>query len=574
MLDRRRFLSSVAGSSLGLAWGGNFGANASLAAILQQDTPQDLDRQPPAATSTNAMIVATTAPAAIGESLQLLKSGGSAADAVLSTALAQIALCAGCWVSYAGRMTAVYFDASTGQVSALNACYDAPRGETDPLSIPRSGTPSGRTTLVPGFMAGVEALHKRFGKLEFRRLFEQAIALADEGFTLSPNMARLIQGKAQVLTRFAGGRSVFQKDDGSLYAAGDHFRQSELAATLQGVVSDGADYCYTGPWAKNFVSAVQAAGGKLSLEDLAAYKPTWYAPMTTRLSGATVQSLPAPNRGGPLTCFALNLADAAGLEHQPSYAESADVLAAALRIEQALRIAASAEGRAALAAEIKRGQFSLDDLGDDKLGQQVWRFMESGNWDAWWRGMNGLPSPAASEHSDAVVAVDEFGNVAAILHTINTAGWGTTGLFVDGVSIPDSAAGQQQAVANAGPGGRIADHGPPLVATRDGLPVVASSATGSGNINASWQCVLGCLVNGMSPQAAADQPRFYQAEFQEADLDSKLLAAVANQGLEVSTVDQFGGFQMGFWAGVDLQHQPKRIRGGKIRTLDGRALGY
>jgi len=56
------------------------------------------------------------------------------------------------------------------------------------------------------------------------------------------------------------------------------------------------------------------------------------------------------------------------------------------------------------------------------------------------------PVMADPKHSDAIVAVDRWGNVAALLHTINTVSWGETGIFVDGVSIPDSGAIQQQTI--------------------------------------------------------------------------------------------------------------------------------
>ncbi len=576
MPNRRDFLNTLAAASLGVssgAWNKSLGAFASQQSAAQRDQAQ-IDTRPPAATANNAMLVATTAPEAIKEGVALLQAGGSAADAVLSTALAQIALCAGCWVSYAGRMTAVYFNAADGSVHALNACYDAPREEDDPLSIPRSGTPSGRATLVPGFMAGVEALHQRFGKLDVERVFAKAIDLAEQGFPLSRNLASLIRDKSQVLTRFAGGRSVFLKPDDSLVSQGDHFRQPELAATLRGVVSDGAEFCYTGKWGRNFVAAVREAGGKISLEDMEKYEPTWSEPLRTRIAGNDVLTLPEPNRGGPMTCMALNLAEAARLNEHPPYSQSADALASVVRIEQAVRIAASPRGRALLAERLKREEFTLEECADAELCQQLWNEINGQDWDAWWRELNGLPMPKPSEHSDAVVAVDEAGNVAAILHTINTAGWGTTGLFVDGVSIPDSAAGQQQAVANAGPGGRIADHGPPLIVTRDDKPVLASSATGSGNVNASWQCVLNCLANGLSPQQAADQPRFYQGQFQAPELDAQLLEEIQQRGVIATTIESFGGFQMGFWAGLSIDRDPRVIRGGKIRRLNGLAIGY
>ena len=115
------------------------------------------------------MIAGTSGPLAVHAGLEALRRGGSAADAALTTALAQVALTAGSTVSYAGIMTVVYYDASTAQTYTLNAGYNTVQEEKDPGTIPTIGSHSGRTALVPGFMAGVQALHDRFGRLPSSR---------------------------------------------------------------------------------------------------------------------------------------------------------------------------------------------------------------------------------------------------------------------------------------------------------------------------------------------------------------------------------------------------------------------
>src|SRR5262245_46719063 len=118
------------------------------------------------------MIAATTGAAAVDGGLEVLKRGGSAVDAALATSLAQIALAAGSWVSYAGIMTMVCFDAASGRTYNMNAAFNSVKAERDPLLMPGyefadlkgnplraapAYQPSGRTALVPGFMAGVDA---------------------------------------------------------------------------------------------------------------------------------------------------------------------------------------------------------------------------------------------------------------------------------------------------------------------------------------------------------------------------------------------------------------------------------
>src|SRR5262245_51979115 len=80
--------------------------------------------------------------------------------------------------SYAGILTMLYYDAASKKVYSLNACYNTVLEEKDPFTIPKGDKPSGRTALVPGFFAGAQAAHNRFGKLPFASLFEPAIYLA------------------------------------------------------------------------------------------------------------------------------------------------------------------------------------------------------------------------------------------------------------------------------------------------------------------------------------------------------------------------------------------------------------
>jgi gamma-glutamyltranspeptidase / glutathione hydrolase len=186
----------------------------------------------PLACSQKGVVVTHMCGFAVRAGVEALRQGGSAADAALTTALAQIALAAGSFISYAGTMNLVYYEAATGKVSALDAGYNVPMMETEPHSIPSQPTPGGRTALVPGFMAGLEAAHRRFGKLPFGCLFEPAIYLAEEGFEAGL-LARWIEFRKEVLGRLAETRSVFSKANGEFYQKGDRFRQPELAKTLR-----------------------------------------------------------------------------------------------------------------------------------------------------------------------------------------------------------------------------------------------------------------------------------------------------------------------------------------------------
>ena len=211
--------------------------------------------QPFLAEGQSGMVVGLTGQQAVHAGLGILKQGGTAADAAMATAMSQVVEVAGSYISFAGIMSMTYYDAASGKVHFLNACYNTPSGEKDPLSIPKlnpytlKGNPSGRTALVPGFMAGVEAAHARFGKLPFAKLFEPAIALADEGFRIDPVLAGFIKHRKEVLSRLPATKRVFTKENGKLYDQGDLFRQPELAKTLRQVSLKGTSFLYEGDWA-------------------------------------------------------------------------------------------------------------------------------------------------------------------------------------------------------------------------------------------------------------------------------------------------------------------------------------
>src|ERR1035438_1153952 len=130
--------------------------------------------------SDGGIISATVSPIAVYAGIQALKTGGNAADAAATTALTQITMQLGSVVSYAGIFTMLYYDAKEHKVYSMDAGYNSYLQETDPKGVPiddlgplpvsaapkpAAGGAKGRETLVPGFMAGVEAMQSRFGRM-------------------------------------------------------------------------------------------------------------------------------------------------------------------------------------------------------------------------------------------------------------------------------------------------------------------------------------------------------------------------------------------------------------------------
>ncbi|HEY7183083.1 MAG TPA: gamma-glutamyltransferase, partial [Blastocatellia bacterium] len=207
-------------------------------------------RQQQAVEGGHGMVAVTSDAFAARVGLKALRRGGGAADAALGAALAQVALKGGATISYAGILMMVYYDAADKKVYSLNAGYNTVQEEKDPLTIPGSGEPSGRSALTPGFFAGAQAAHDRFGKLSFASLFEPAIYVAEKGVVVDRALGFFINSQKGVLTRLPETKRIFTKENGELYKTGDLFKQPQLAETLRKVASQGADYIYQGEWAK------------------------------------------------------------------------------------------------------------------------------------------------------------------------------------------------------------------------------------------------------------------------------------------------------------------------------------
>ena len=147
----------------------------------------------------HALVTATLSPIALRAGIEALKQGGTAADAAATIALTQITTALGSYVSYAGILQLVYYDSHTQKLYSLDAGWNSYLDETKPATIPMNDAApgaEGRKTLVPGFMAGIEAMHKRFGRLPFKSLFQPAIWYAENGITVLAAAGELLSHAA------------------------------------------------------------------------------------------------------------------------------------------------------------------------------------------------------------------------------------------------------------------------------------------------------------------------------------------------------------------------------------------
>jgi gamma-glutamyltranspeptidase/glutathione hydrolase len=555
-----------------------------LQAVSYNDAPKRLDK---VAVSAKGMIAGTSDPLAVHAGLEVLRRGGSAADAALTTALAQVALTAGSTVSYAGIMTVVYYDASTAQTYTLNAGYNTVQEEKDPGTIPTIGSHSGRTALVPGFMAGVQALHDRFGRLPFAALFGPAVWLAEEGVPVGPMVTNLLRAEQQFITRLPATRRIFTKEDGTLYGHGDILRQPELVTTLTNVAAKGAAYMYSGAWAHRFVEAVEQEGGKMTLDDLSGYRPQWTEPLRMQYRDYEVISLGSPNIGGLHTVSALKLAEVADLKKHGHYSASPEALYSLIQISRLQRILAFTPA-AALKDAFRDVDWSPASALTTATAERLLAHIRKPDWQP--EMLRLLNQAFASNHSAGVLAVDEQGNVASLLHTCYCYGWGSTGIFVDGVSIPDSASFHQRQIADAGAGARLPEGLNPLIVLKSGKPILASAAVGSGMLEATLQNLISVLDFDMDPKSAVDQPNSHGPSFEltrrsqprlelekemllEGDFPEAVLEGLRARGQALELI-KAPPPMMGTWIGIRIDFNSRELRGGVPSRLRAHVEGY
>jgi len=442
------------------------------------------------------LVAATLSPIAVLAGGEALRQGGNASDAAATVALTQIATALGSYVSFAGTFNLLYYEKKSARVHSLTAGWNTWLGESDPMTIPvcdmgplpyaRKPTDGaeGRKTLVPGFMAGLEAMHRRFGQLSFATLFQPAIAYAEEGLRLSPMLASYFPSRGRYLNRTPEGRAFLNQASGSTPKAGDLFIQTDLARTLRAVAERGSSYMYTGEWGQQFVRAVQREGGKATLEDMQRYQPLWQEPIKIKFLGTMVYSSGRGSFGGYRVLEALNVAEVLQLEKLGPYFHDPvafKALSSILRATNGEWRRLPPDGRLTK-SHAKAIASALGQFPDQE------------------------PPPIATDHSDSVVVVDGFGNVACVVHTINTLPWGTTGIVVGGIPISDAAGFQQTRLATLPPGSCVTMGTAPSIAIREGKPTLAIAAIGSSLVPETVRLLVGTLANRLDALTLMSAP--------------------------------------------------------------------
>jgi gamma-glutamyltranspeptidase / glutathione hydrolase len=422
--------------------------------------------------------VAGSHPATAEVGLQILRAGGTAADAavaaVLTTCVAETI-----YTGLGGGGFATYFDAATGEVTCLDFFVavpgtdgDRPPGPMIAVDVYFGGVPQvysigGASVAVPGVPAGCGEVHRRWGRLPWADVVAPAAALARTGVVLPAAQARTLEACAPALA-YGEGAACYTPD-GRLLRGGEVLFHPGLDTALEALATDGPAAFYTGAIAKVMVDAVRATGGALGPQDLAAYRVRETPVDHARLAGCRVRARHDLNR--TVDTIAALPPDLAELPRP----QRAVALAVALR-----------------------------DGGRQRIGDTT-----------------------------NVSVVDAEGNACVVTTTL---GLGAA-VWLPGLGVNmNSMLGEGELITDdLAPGRRMSSNMCPLVViSPDGDLVAAAGSAGASRIRTALvDTLLGVLVDGLDMPAAIARPRFHvvaDTVHAEAGYPEDELAALADAG--------------------------------------------
>ena len=244
-------------------------------------------------------IVATSQTLASQAGAQVLARGGSAMDAAIAAnATLGIVEPESCGIG--GDLFAIYWDAKTGKITAINASGWAPKALSIELlkslgnrEMPQEGIQS---VTVPGAVDGWAKLHQRFGRLPWKDLFQPAIYYAEHGYPVTEMIAAAWQMEEHKLSGDANAAKVLLHN-GAAPRAGEVFRDPQMAAAYRLVADEGPTAFYKGAIAKAILRTSDRLGGKMNAADLGEFESEWVEPLATDYHGWKVYELPPSGQG-------------------------------------------------------------------------------------------------------------------------------------------------------------------------------------------------------------------------------------------------------------------------------------
>lgn len=538
--------------------------------------------------ATHEMVVAAH-PLAVDAGLNVLERGGTAIDAMVAVQMV-LNLVEPQSSGIGGGAFLLYHDAQTQSLISLDGREFAPQRADETLFLDDDGkprrwfdvVPGGLSVGVPGTLALMDDAHARFGRLEWDTLFEQAIALATNGFSVSPRLSKSLDGYGgKRLQQFTEASDYFFPH-GRALQPGDLLKNPQFVETLKTIQRDRGESFYRGQIAGEIVASVKESvlnAGLMDRADLAAYQTIERTPVCSQYRGHQICGMGPPSSGGVTVAQILGILEFFNLEmlgpdHPMTwhlFVEAGKLAFADRNLFLADPDFTEAPIDALLASEYLRNRAALIDLNGAmavpvKAGTPVETVSLSPD------TTDGLPG------TSHVSIVDRDGNAVSLTTTIES-GFGS-GLFTSGFllnnELTDFSFRPQKngkPVANrVEPRKRPrSSMAPTIIYGPDGsLKYVLGSPGGSRIISYVAQTIVALIDFDMSPQEAVNQGRISSRNGSiDIEKGTEMMAfgsALMSKGNAVKARDLNSGIHV-------IKVEPDQLTGGADPRREGIARG-
>jgi gamma-glutamyltranspeptidase/glutathione hydrolase len=346
---------------------------------------------------------------------------------------------------------------------------------------------------VPGSVAGLAQAHRRYARLPWAELIAPAVEAARAGVPLNRAQAFLHRILDPALRHADEGRRIYGAE--RPLAEGERIVMSDLANTLEWLAADGADALYHGELARRISAAVRAGGGRISEDDLAAYRVVQRRPVRALFRGREFVSNPPPSSGGLLIAFALRVLDTLG---PPAPRGSANALAT---LAEVMREATRVRG-GGFVSELYRGGATQRVLAAERVLEAA-RAVRGGS-RAFAGERAGVPS------TTHISALDGTGNAASLSASTGCG----SGVVVPGTGIQlNNMLGEADLNPDGGiarVGARLTSMMAPSLVLEAGRPRLVVGSAGSIRLRAAiLQIIVNAVDHGLTVAEAIEAPRVH-----------------------------------------------------------------
>ena len=479
--------------------------------------------------------------------VEIMAQGGNAFDAMIATDLA-LTVCYPNAGNIAGGGFIVYrlANSETGSLdyrekAPMAARYDMYL-DAEGNVIPGKSTLGGMAVGVPGTVAGLEAIHKKFGSLPWKDLVQPAIDLARNGYRVTKKQQSSFESKRADFVSMNGDNTFYAQD----FKEGDLVQNTALAATLERIAQQGSAGFYQGENAAAMIERIQETGGIMTREDLLAYQPVWRDPIHFNYKDLDIYTMGPPSSGGICLGQIMKMIEPYNLGQ---YSQNS---------LEAIQIMVEAERRSYADRSLYLGDPDFVNIPKDSLLDQAYLAgrMESFDFNQATKSSDISPGTIVWEESEETThysILDAMGNAVAVTTTLNgsygskvfveSGGYFLNNEMDDFSSKPGVPnmfgliGGKANAIA---PQKRMLSAMTPTIVEKGGkLSMIVGTPGGSTIITSVLQTIVNVYEFGMDMQTAVSAPRFHHqwlpdvVVFEPKRFDSTFIDKLQSNGYDI-----------------------------------------